>query len=198
VRASSSSSSSSSSQGITPRQLQHVDLYTCFPIAAQAAAREFGLEARPRAAHAPSPPICLSGAPPRRHHGLSTPSVALPCPGDSCARSQSWWLGPWSVQAVDDGRRMTLTGGLMYNGGPGANTAMHGLAALVPRLRSQPGSYGLVYANGGMMTKHSVGIYSTRPWASTHSGGAWRRVDPHTTQVRVRIKIMESIIIRTD
>eukprot|EP01047_Picozoa_sp_COSAG01_P051190 COSAG01_NODE_5252_length_4381_cov_2.023343_2_plen_75_part_00 len=48
---------------------------------------------------------------------------------------------------------------------------MHGLAALVPRLRSQPGSYGLVYANGGMMTKHSVGIYSTRPWASTHGGG---------------------------
>jgi hypothetical protein len=29
---------------ITPAQLSHIDLYTCFPIAAQAAAREFGLE----------------------------------------------------------------------------------------------------------------------------------------------------------
>jgi acetyl-CoA C-acetyltransferase len=77
---------------------------------------------------------------------------------------------------------MTLTGGLMYNGGPGANTAMHGLAALVPRLRAAPGEYGLVYANGGMMTKHSVGVYSTTPYAEAHAGAAWQREDPHATQ----------------
>ena len=28
--------------GVTPEQIEHVDLYTCFPIAAQASAREFG------------------------------------------------------------------------------------------------------------------------------------------------------------
>ena len=44
-----------------------------------------------------------------------------------------------------DGTQMTLIGGLMYNGGPGANTAMHGLAAMVPKLRAQSGAYGLVY-----------------------------------------------------
>ena len=28
--------------GVAPEQIDHVDLYTCFPIAAQASAREFG------------------------------------------------------------------------------------------------------------------------------------------------------------
>ena len=47
---------------------------------------------------------------------------------------------------ADDGTKMTLIGGLMYNGGPGANTSMHGLAAMVPKLRAKAGSY--VYARG--------------------------------------------------
>ena len=107
----------------------------------------------------------------------------------------------------DDGTKMTLIGGLMYNGGPGANTSMHGLAAMVPKLRAKAGSYaraslsvllkchpgaeitrvqlcpryGLVYANGGLMTKHSVGIYSTTPYSETHST-PWAREDPHVTQ----------------
>ena len=45
---------------------------------------------------------------------------------------------------ADDGTKMTLIGGLMYNGGPGANTSMHGLAAMVPKLRAKAGSYARV------------------------------------------------------
>eukprot|EP01052_Picozoa_sp_SAG31_P024741 SAG31_NODE_2125_length_6396_cov_10.043036_4_plen_435_part_00 len=110
---------------VQPADITYVDLYACFPVAPQIAARELGL-----------------------------PS--------------------------DDGTKMTLTGGLMYNGGPGANTAMHGLAALVPKLRSDPGSIGLIYANGGMMTKHSIGIYSTTPFPTNDQ--MWAREDPVITQ----------------
>ena len=58
---------------------------------------------------------------------------------------------------------MTETGGLPFFGGPGNNYSMHGIASVVRKLRSHPGTYGLVGANGGMMHKHSVGVYSTRP-----------------------------------
>jgi acetyl-CoA C-acetyltransferase len=38
-------------------------------------------------------------------------------------------------------------------------------------MRSAPGSFGLVTANGGIMNKYSVGIYSTEaaPWAPDNS-----------------------------
>lgn len=73
---------------------------------------------------------------------------------------------------VDDPRRMTTTGGLPYFGGPGSNYSMHGIAAVVERVRDNPGSYGLVGANGGVLSKYSVGVYSTRPtdWSATDMG----------------------------
>jgi acetyl-CoA C-acetyltransferase len=40
---------------------------------------------------------------------------------------------------------------------------MHAIAQMVGRLRAQPGALGLVTANGGFLSKYSVGIYSTRP-----------------------------------
>lgn len=74
---------------------------------------------------------------------------------------------------VDDSRSLTVTGGLAYFGGPGNNYSMHGIASMVETLRSNRGDYGLVYANGGVMSKHSVGIYSsTAPtvhWQPTDS-----------------------------
>lgn len=63
--------------------------------------------------------------------------------------------------AKDDPRALTQTGGLAFFGGPGNNYTMHGIAALVETLRSDPGSFGMAYGNGGWMSKHSVGIYST-------------------------------------
>ena len=73
--------------------------------------------------------------------------------------------------ATDDPRGLTLTGGLPYFGGPGNSYSLHGIAETVTRMRSAPGSFGLVTANGGIMNKYSVGIYSTEPgeWAQGNS-----------------------------
>lgn len=62
-----------------------------------------------------------------------------------------------------DPRPLTLTGGLPFFGGPGNNYSLHGIAEMVTTLRANPGDLGLVLANGGWMTKESVGVYSTTP-----------------------------------
>lgn len=60
-------------------------------------------------------------------------------------------------------RQLTVTGGLSFAGGPWNNYVMHAIAAMSDVLRSDPGSTGLVTANGGYLTKHSFGVYSTEP-----------------------------------
>ncbi|CAN5215784.1 acetyl-CoA acetyltransferase [soil metagenome] len=73
--------------------------------------------------------------------------------------------------AADDPRGLTLTGGLPYFGGPGNSYSLHGIAETVAAMRDKPGAFGLVGANGGVMSKYSVGIYSTSPvgWAPDRS-----------------------------
>jgi acetyl-CoA C-acetyltransferase len=56
-----------------------------------------------------------------------------------------------------------VTGGLPFFGGPGNNYVTHAIAEIVNRVRAAPGSYGLVTANGGPLTKQSAGLYSTTP-----------------------------------
>lgn len=63
--------------------------------------------------------------------------------------------------AID--RPLTVTGGLSFAGGPWNNYVMHSLATMVARLRADPGQRGLVTANGGYITKHAFGVYSTDP-----------------------------------
>jgi acetyl-CoA C-acetyltransferase len=65
--------------------------------------------------------------------------------------------------AADDPRGLTLTGGLPYFGGPGNSYSLHGIAETVAEMRERPGKFGLVGANGGVMSKYSVGVYSTEP-----------------------------------
>lgn len=65
--------------------------------------------------------------------------------------------------AKDDPRPLTVTGGLPYFGGPGNNYSMHGIAGMAETLRKDPGAFGMVTANGWYLTRHSIGIYSTRP-----------------------------------
>jgi len=65
--------------------------------------------------------------------------------------------------ADDDPRGLTLTGGLPYFGGPGNSYSLHGIAETVAEMRDKPGRFGFVGANGGIMSKYSVGIYSTSP-----------------------------------
>ena len=104
--------------GIDLDDVEHVDVYSCFPSAVQVAANEFGLP-------------------------LDDPS-----------------------------RPLTITGGLTFGGGPWNNYVSHSIAAMLTRLRENPGSYGLVTANSGYLTKHAMGVYRTEPPA-----GGFRRLD---------------------
>lgn len=80
--------------------------------------------------------------------------------------------------AQDDPRGLTLTGGLPYFGGPGNNYSTHGIAEMVSRCRAAPGTTGLVFANGGFLTKHSFGVYSTKPGGiGPHSSAPQAEVD---------------------
>lgn len=90
--------------GFRPEDMDHVDLYSCFPAAVQVSANEIGLSQR---------------------------------------------------------RPLTVTGGLTFAGGPLNNYVMHSVARTVDLLRQNPGSRGLVTANGGLLTKHALCIYST-------------------------------------
>lgn len=92
--------------GKTIDDIDHVDLYSCFPVAVEVGADELGL---------------------------------------------------------DPGRQLTLTGGLSFAGGPWNNYVMHSIATIVDVLRSDPGSTGLIWGNGGYLTKHAFGVYSTEP-----------------------------------
>lgn len=64
---------------------------------------------------------------------------------------------------ADDGRPLTLTGGLPYHGGPGSNYVTHAVANTFDWLRNGGGEHALVHGNGYYLTKHAVGVYSRRP-----------------------------------
>ncbi len=68
--------------------------------------------------------------------------------------------------AHDDPRGLTLTGGLPYFGGPGNNYSLHAIAEVIARCRTTPDEPGFVFANGGYLTKHSFGVYSSAPAAA--------------------------------
>jgi acetyl-CoA C-acetyltransferase len=65
--------------------------------------------------------------------------------------------------ATDDGRGLTVTGGLPFSGGAGSNYMLHSIAAMTEVLRDDHGSLGMVTGVGMHMTKHVFGVYSTEP-----------------------------------
>jgi len=65
--------------------------------------------------------------------------------------------------AADDGRPVTVTGGLPYAGGPASNYMSHSVASMAEVLRADPGSVGLVSGVGMHMTKHCYAVWSTDP-----------------------------------
>ncbi|UXA05937.1 acetyl-CoA acetyltransferase [Mycobacterium sp. SMC-2] len=93
--------------------------------------------------------------------------------------------------APDDPRGLTLTGGLPFFGGAGNNYSMHAVAETVGQMRRTPGEFGLVGANGGILSKYSVGVYSTTPaeWKPARSAQAQQQVADWPT---------ESVIERAD
>lgn len=101
--------------GVRVDEVEHLDLYSCFPSAVQVAMRELGV-------------------------------------------------------AAD--RQLTVYGGLSFAGGPWNNPVGHAIASMVDVLRADPGSRGLVTANGGHIDKHAFGVYSTEPPAA---GYRWEK-----------------------
>jgi acetyl-CoA C-acetyltransferase len=85
--------------------------------------------------------------------------------------------------APDDPRGLTLTGGLPFFGGAGNNYSMHAVAETVSQMRSAPGKFGLVGANGGILSKYSVGVYSTIPteWKPDRSAQLQAQIDDGPT-----------------
>jgi len=82
--------------------------------------------------------------------------------------------------AEDDQRPISVTGGLPFFGGPGNNYVTHSIAEMMNVVRRKPGSFGMVTANGMYLTKHSAGLYSTKPVE-----GPWRRQDPRKLQAEL-------------
>ncbi len=76
-------------------------------------------------------------------------------------------------------KTLTQTGGLPFFGGPGNNYSMHGIASMMQTLRRDPGSFGLVLANGGFLTKEAVGVYSTEAaeWQPSASAEIQAEID---------------------
>jgi acetyl-CoA C-acetyltransferase len=81
--------------------------------------------------------------------------------------------------AADDPRGLTVTGGLPFFGGAGNDYSMHAIATTVRRVRETPGAFGLVGANGGILSKYSVGVYSTSPagWKADDSAALQAKID---------------------
>ncbi len=69
----------------------------------------------------------------------------------------------------------TLTGGLNFFGGPGNGYAIYSIAAMVEALRKDGSKPALVTANGGVMSKQAVGVYTAhqppRPWTGETATG---------------------------
>lgn len=81
--------------------------------------------------------------------------------------------------ALDDRRRLTVTGGLPYFGGPGNNYTLHAIVTMAERLRHGGGT-GLVTGLGWYATKHAVGLYGADPPAA-----GWRQGDTSAAQAAI-------------
>ncbi len=87
--------------------------------------------------------------------------------------------------ATNDPRPLTITGGLPFHGGAGNNYVMNSIAAMADLLRERPGAFGLITANGGFLTKHSIGIYSTEAPTQRPGHPPWRRANPAVYQAQL-------------
>jgi acetyl-CoA C-acetyltransferase len=82
----------------------------------------------------------------------------------------------------DPARRLTVTGGLTFAGGPWSNYVMHSIATMAELLVANPGRRALITANGGYLTKHSLGVYGTEPPAEFRWEDVQSAVDREPTR----------------
>jgi acetyl-CoA C-acetyltransferase len=84
---------------------------------------------------------------------------------------------------IDRARRLTVTGGMTFAGGPLNSYVLHSTAAMADVLRADPGSTGLVTSVSGFITKFGAAVWSTTPgtWRSEDTTEAARAADPPLT-----------------
>lgn len=109
-----------------------------------------------------SPAIAAAATEVFRHAGFGVDEVDLFDLYSCFPSAIQMALGELGV-SVDDPRGVTVTGGLAYAGGPGNNYSLHGMAAMVERLRNpnDPAKNGLVSALGNTATKHALCMLSS-------------------------------------
>ncbi|AFM17574.1 acetyl-CoA acetyltransferase [Mycolicibacterium chubuense NBB4] len=88
----------------------------------------------------------------------------------------------------DADRPLTVTGGLTFAGGPWNNYVSHSIATMAEKLAAQPGTRGLITANGGYLTKHSFGVYGTEPPASAFR---WEDVQADVDREPTRTELVD-------
>jgi acetyl-CoA C-acetyltransferase len=86
---------------------------------------------------------------------------------------------------VGSDRPLTVTGGMTFAGGPLDNYNFQALAKMVERLREQAGTTGLVTCVSGMITKHGMTLWSTRP-----ADGGFRFADV-SDETRARTSVLD-------
>jgi acetyl-CoA C-acetyltransferase len=91
------------------------------------------------------------------------------------------------LNADDPARPLTVTGGLTFAGGPWSNYVMHSIATAAELLVANPGRRALITANGGFLTKHSIGVYGTEPPAQFR----WEDVQPAVDREPTRKGLVE-------
>jgi acetyl-CoA C-acetyltransferase len=92
--------------------------------------------------------------------------------------------------APDDGRGLTVTGGLPYFGGPGNNYTTHAIATMTDLLRGAgSGTLGLTTGLGWFITKHALGLYGSAP-----PPGGFRRGDTTSDQARIDRSAVETAL----
>lgn len=81
---------------------------------------------------------------------------------------------------------LTVTGGLTFAGGPWNNYVTHAIATMVQKLRERPDALGMCTANGGLLTKHAVGVYGARPPSA-------QIVEPRVRRCDTAIPVLEEL-----
>ncbi len=104
--------------------------------------------------------------------------------------------------SLDDPRRLTVTGGLPFFGGPGNDYSMHAIATVADRL---PETGGLAYvgANGGLLSKHAIGVYGASPppggFVAADTSAAQAEIEaaalPFTTEAEGPAEVVASTVV---
>jgi acetyl-CoA C-acetyltransferase len=155
----------------------HVDQGAAVILTSLATARDLGLEDRcvfvwSGANLVEPPPVSrrdLSDAPAMRAAAAACLDAAGVC-ADQLGLIDLYSCFPIAVEVgaaglgvpLSDARELTVTGGLPFFGGPGNDYSMHAIATVAERLR-ESGDLAYVGANGGLLSKHAMGVYGATP-----------------------------------